>query len=57
MTSLGFYRSSITKSDGSFRTTIPLTIAKALEFKHKDKMEWELIVDEKGEKYAIVRMA
>lgn len=55
MMSLGVYRSSITKSDGSFRTTIPLPIAKALELEHKGKMIWELLVDEKYRKYAIVR--
>ena len=55
MTSLGVYRSGITKSDGSFRTTIPLPIAKALELEHKGRMVWELVVDEKYRKYAIVR--
>ena len=57
MTSFGKYPSSITKSDGSFRTTIPLLIANALEFKHKGKLNWELMVDpETREKYAIMRV-
>ncbi|MEM2129382.1 MAG: hypothetical protein QXZ70_02165 [Candidatus Bathyarchaeia archaeon] len=55
MTSIGVYRSSVIRSDGSFRTTIPLAIAKALELEHKSKVNWELIVDEKREKYVIVR--
>ena len=55
MTSLGVYPSRITKSDGSFRTTIPLLIAKALELEHKGEIRWELVVDEKFRKYAIVR--
>ena len=54
MTSLGVYQSSVTKSDKSCRTTIPISVAKALELEHKDKIEWEIMVDAKGRKFAIV---
>jgi len=41
---MGDYRSSVIRNKSS-RTTIPKPVAKALQLEHKDKIVWELIVD------------
>lgn len=53
MKSLGTYKSSVVKNK-SYRTTIPLPVAKALELEHQSKLTWEIIV-ENGEIKVIVR--
>jgi len=56
MSSLGSYYSSVNKSGKSFRTTIPQPVAKALALLHKDRIVWEIKIDEKGLPFIIVRM-
>ena len=60
MVSLGEYRSRVTGprdgEKGSFRTTIPKPVAKALGLKHKDVIVWELRVED-DQVIAVVRKA
>ncbi len=53
MTSLGTYKSSVVK-DKSFRTTIPIPVAKALGLEHRSRIVWEVFVEE-GRVKAVVR--
>jgi len=53
MTSLGTYKSSVVK-DKSFRTTIPLPVAKALGLEHRSRILWEVLVED-GYVKAVVR--
>jgi hypothetical protein len=54
MSSLGSYASSIDKSSTSFRTTVPMPIAKALKLKHQEKINWDLRIDEKGSLFVVI---
>lgn len=53
MRSLGKYKSSVVGGK-SFRTTIPLPAVRALGLEHKDKILWDIIVDD-GKIYVTVR--
>lgn len=53
MRSLGVYRSTVV-GNKSFRTTIRKPVVNALGLQHKDKILWDLIV-ENGDVFIIVR--
>jgi len=55
MSSLGSYSSSVNKSGESFRTTIPQPVAKALSLLNKEEITWEIMIDEKGRPFLVVR--
>jgi antitoxin component of MazEF toxin-antitoxin module len=52
--SLGSYPSAVNKSGKSYRTTIPLPIAKALNLDNQDSINWELKIDERQLPFVIV---
>ena len=55
MKSLGIYKSSVTQNKDASRTTIPKPVAQALKMEHKEKISWELFVDDNGDIFATVK--
>jgi len=56
MESLGKYASSVTKArkgTASVQTTIPIAVAKALNLKAGDRIEWDIRAEE-DRRYALV---
>jgi len=56
MESLGKYTSSVTKArkqSASVQTTIPIAVAKALNVKAGDRIEWDIRAEE-DKRYALV---
>ena len=57
MSSVGKYTSSVSKArrgTASVQTTIPIAVAKALNLKAGDKIEWDIRVEE-DRRFALVK--
>jgi bifunctional DNA-binding transcriptional regulator/antitoxin component of YhaV-PrlF toxin-antitoxin module len=55
MKSLGTYPSSVTKNKDASRTTIPKPVTQALGLEHKEKISWEIFVDDNRDIFVTVK--
>ena len=52
---LGTYKSSVVK-DRSYRTTVPLPVARALELEHQSKLAWSIIIENEEVKVVVRKL-